>query len=227
MDAMGCPITLRDEKLAPLPRTGFAVKTHRQEYYAIITHLDAQIGRILDALDKTGQGNNTWIFFTADHGLACGHHGLMGKQNMYDESLRVPFIVAGPGVKAGQQITQPIYLQDIMATALEIAGAPHPPEVEFQSLLPALHGQATPARDSIYGAYLELQRAIIHDGWKLIAYPKAKILRLYHTAADPDEMQDLAADPTQAGRLRSLFQRLLGLQKNLGDALDLKSLEPL
>ena len=87
----------RDESLCTFPRSEYGVKVNRQEYYAIITHMDAQIDRILKQLDSTGQAENTWIFFTADHGLACGHHGLMGKQNMYDHSLRVPFIVVGPG----------------------------------------------------------------------------------------------------------------------------------
>ncbi|NJN05568.1 MAG: sulfatase-like hydrolase/transferase [Rhodobacteraceae bacterium] len=98
MEEIGSGTKLRDEKLGPFPRTEHAVKVHRQEYYALITHLDAQIGRILDTLDQSGQADSTWIFFTADHGLAVGHHGLFGKQNMYDHSVRVPFIVAGPGV---------------------------------------------------------------------------------------------------------------------------------
>ena len=85
---MGCGRGLRDEKLAPFPRTHHAVKVNRQEYYAIITHMDTQIGRILDALDKSGKKDNTYIFYGADHGLGVGQHGLMGKQNMYDHSLR-------------------------------------------------------------------------------------------------------------------------------------------
>ncbi|MEQ1853211.1 MAG: sulfatase-like hydrolase/transferase, partial [Chthoniobacteraceae bacterium] len=144
-DAIGCGPSLRDEKLGPFPRTEHAVKVHRQEYYAIITHMDAQVGRILDALEKNGQADNTWIFFTADHGLAIGHHGLFGKQNMYDHSLRVPFIVAGPGAKAGAKLDAPIYLQDAMATALDLAGVPKPGQVEFHSLLPLLRGEKSPA----------------------------------------------------------------------------------
>lgn len=226
-EAMGCGPTLRDEKLAHFPRTELAVKTHRREYYALITHLDAQIGRILDALEKSGQADNTWIFFTADHGLAVGHHGLIGKQNMYDHSLRVPFVVVGPGVKADAKIEAPIYLQDVMATALDLAAAPKPEQVEFQSLLPLLRGEKSPAaRESIYGAYLGLQRAVIHDGWKLILYPKAGVARLYHVAADPQEMKDLAGDPAQAARLRTLFQRLVALQNDLGDSLALSSAFP-
>jgi arylsulfatase A-like enzyme len=226
-DAIGCGPSLRDEKLAPFPRTEHAVKIHRQEYYAIITHMDAQIGRILDALKESGQAENTWIIFTADHGLAVGHHGLFGKQNMYDHSVRVPFIIAGPGAKADAKLDTPIYLQDAMATALDLAGVTKPKQVEFESLLPLLRGEKSPAaREAIYGAYLELQRAITHDGWKLIAYPKAKTLRLYHLANDPDEMRDLTADPAHTERRRALFLRLLAMQKELSDSLDLSAAFP-
>jgi arylsulfatase A-like enzyme len=220
--AIGCGPSLRDERLAPFPRTEHAVRVHRQEYYALITHLDAQIGRILEALEQSGQADNTWIFYTADHGLAVGHHGLFGKQNLYEHSLRVPFVVVGPGVAKGAIIDTPIYLQDVMPTALELAGAPQPEHVFFHSLLPLLRGEQTqPAYPSIYGAYLNLQRAVIHDGWKLILYPQAKAARLYHVAADPQELRDLATDPAQATRRRDLFARLQTLQRELGDSLDL------
>ena len=101
-DEIGCGADLRDERLAPFPRTAYAVKVHRQEYYAIISHMDAQIKRILEHLEETGQAGNTYIFFTADHGLSVGHHGLMGKQNMFDHSMRPPLIVAGPHVPGGR-----------------------------------------------------------------------------------------------------------------------------
>lgn len=221
-DAIGCGQGLRDEKLAPFPRTEHAVKVHRQEYLAILTHLDAQIGRILDALEKSGMAENTWIFLTSDHGLAVGQHGLMGKQNVYDHSLRVPFLVAGPGVKAGAVIDAPIYLQDVVPTALEIAGVDKPAHVEFESLLPALRGEAgQEVRDEIYGAYMMVQRAVIHDGWKLMIYPKAGIGRLYHLAEDPLEMRDLVDDPAHAVRRGELFKRLQAKQKALGDPLQL------
>ncbi|MDY0167009.1 MAG: sulfatase-like hydrolase/transferase [Thermoguttaceae bacterium] len=224
---IGCPPTLRDERLGPFPRTEHAVKVHRQEYYAIITHMDTQIGRILDALEKSGKRDNTWIFFTSDHGLAVGHHGLFGKQNMYDHSVRVPLLVVGPGVPAGKKIDSPVYLQDVMPTALELAGVPKPEHVDFHSLLPLVRGETdSHAYESIYGAYLGLQRAITHDGWKLIAYPKVPIVRLYHVAADPLEINDLAADPAQTERVKQLFARLLALQKEFDDPLDLREAFP-
>jgi choline-sulfatase len=226
-DDIGCAHKSRDEYLAPMPRTEHAVKVHRQEYYAAITHLDAQIGRILAALEQSGAAENTWIFFTADHGLAIGHHGLFGKQNMYEHSLRVPFIVVGPEAKPGAQIDAPIYLQDAMATSLALAGMAKPEQVEFQSLLPLLRGESSPAaREAIYGGYLALQRAVVHNGWKLIAYPQAKVVRLYHLEDDPLEMHDLAALQQFEQRKRKLFAQLIRLQKSYDDRLDLLAAFP-
>lgn len=226
-DAIGCGHRLRDESLAPMPRTEHAVKVHRQEYYALITHLDAQIGRILEGLQASGAADNTWVFFTADHGLAVGHHGLLGKQNLYDHSVRVPLVVVGPGVSQNRRIDAPVYLQDVMPTTLELAGVEPPEHVFFHSLLPLLQGrQKASAYESVYGAYLDLQRSVTHDGWKLIAYPKAGVLRLYHVAADPLEMRDLASHPEHAPRVAALLQRLLRLQAELGDVLDLRAVFP-
>ncbi len=224
-EEIGCGKNLRDERLAPFPRTPHAVKVHRQEYYAIITHMDEMVGRILDSLEATGKADNTWIFFTADHGLAVGQHGLMGKQNMYDHSVRVPFMVVGPGVKAGQKIDEPIYLQDVMPTTLELCGIEKPEHVEFHSLLPLLEGGKSPY-ESIYGCYLKKQRSIRTDRYKLIAYPDAKTLRLYDVKHDPHEIKDLATDPSMQGVIQELFTRLVGLQNDMNDDLDLSELAP-
>jgi len=221
-DAIGCSAALRDENLAAFPRTEYAVKVQRREYYAIISHLDAQVGRILDTLEASGEADHTWIFFTSDHGLAVGHHGLFGKQNMYDHSLRVPFIVVGPNVAAGEKIDAPIYLQDVLPTALELAGSSIPEHVEFQSLLPFFSkGSEAPRRRQIYGAYMSQQRAIIRDGWKLIVYPEVPVARLYDLAADPQEKNDLSHDPSQTERKRTLLQHLQEEQRSLQDELDL------
>jgi arylsulfatase A-like enzyme len=223
-EAIGAGKGLRDENLAPFPRDEFAVTVNRQEYYASITHMDTQVGRILDALEKSGKADNTWIIFTSDHGLACGHHGLMGKQNMYEHSLRVPFIVTGPGVKAGAKIDAPIHLQDAMATALDLAGADRE-GIEFQSVRPLLAGEKD-GLEAVYAAYTNLQRAVIHDHWKLILYPQAKVMKLFHLADDPHEMNDLAADRTMAARKKTLFAKFRELQQRYGDKLDLAAVFP-
>lgn len=228
-NAIGAGHGLRDEQLAPFPRTERAIKVHRREYYALVTHLDHQIGRILDTLEASDRADTTWIFFTADHGLAVGHHGLMGKQNQYDHSIRVPFVVVGPGVPAGVTDPTPIYLQDVMPTTLELAGVERPDHIFFQSLVPRLsrgHTSPAPPYESIYGSYLNLQRSVSHDGWKLVVYPKANVIRLYQLSEDPQETIDLADQPDHIVRMRDLFDRLTTLQQELGDSVDLTSLRP-
>ncbi|MFO1529733.1 MAG: sulfatase-like hydrolase/transferase [Kiritimatiellia bacterium] len=142
-EAMGLgPATdkaLRDEALAPFPRTEQAIRVHRGEYYALVTHLDVQIGRILDTLREQGLAEKTVVILTSDHGLAVGRHGLMGKQSLYQHSVRVPFLIAGPGIPAGGSVDARIYLQDAMATALDLAGA-DAGGVDFKSVLPLLRG---------------------------------------------------------------------------------------
>ncbi len=217
-----CGKQLRDEKLMPYPRTEYAVKVNRQEYFASITHMDDQIGRILDALQKSGKADNTYIIFTADHGLAVGHHGLAGKQNMYDDSVRVPFMIVGPGIKNGQKINVPVYLQDAMATSLDLAKAPKPDHVEFNSLMPLLRGETTEHYKAIYGAYMNTQRMVTMNGWKLIHYPTIQVSRLFNLKADPQEMNDLANNPEYAAKLKELHAALDGLNKEMGDPVGLQ-----
>ena len=186
--------------------------------------MDHQIGRILDHLKKTKQERNTYIVFTADHGLAVGHHGLMGKQNMYDHSVRVPFIVVGPDVAKDATNDSNIYLQDVMPTTLELAGMEKPEHVEFHSLLPLLNGEQKESNyPAVYGAYLENQRSVRAFGYKMILYPTAKKVRLYHLESDPEEAIDLSEDPSTADIQKKLFAALLELQKEMADSLDLTS----
>jgi len=216
----------RDESTAPSPRTKHGVQVNRSEYYAIITHLDVQVGRILDALEKTGKADETWIVFTADHGLGVGHHGLMGKQNMYDHSVRVPFVVVGPNISSDHTITVPIYLQDIMPTTLELAGVDKPDHVDFKSILPLLTDNTADHHGAIYTAYRDEQRAVTDNGYKLIVYPTYPVARLYHLDSDPDETVDLAGDIASKPIMKKLFAKLLELQNKFDDKLDLKSAFP-
>jgi len=222
-EEIGCGPSLRDEKLAPFPRTEYAVKVHRQEYYAIISHLDKQIGRILDHLERTGQADNTYIFFSADHGLSVGQHGLMGKQNMYDHSLRPPMLVVGPDVPAGQHLDMAVYLQDIMATTIDYAGAKVPEWVDFNSLRPFIEGDKSSTNyPAVYGAYMDLQRMVRMDDYKLIVYPYAGVVRLFDLVNDPQEMHDLSRGDSRRERIISMFSRLEKLQAEMGDTLNLR-----
>jgi arylsulfatase A-like enzyme len=202
---IGAGRDLRDEFLAPFPRDEHAVKVHRQEYYAIITHMDTQVGRILDALEKSGKADNTWIIFTSDHGLAWGITDSLESRTCMTTACACPSSSRGPGVKAGAKIDAPIYLQDVMATALDLAEADKE-GIEFRSLLPLLKGEDG-GLDAVYAAYTETQRAVIDDGWKLILYPKAKTARLFNLAEDPQERNDLAGGAALEGRKKSLLKK--------------------
>jgi choline-sulfatase len=143
---------------------------------------------------------------------------------MYDHSTRVPFIVAGPDLEAGKRIDAPVYLQDITASTLDLAGVEKPDHVEFTSVMPVARGEKTEhVYDAIYGAYLQLQRSVTLDGYKLILYPRAARSRLYNLEADPLERVDLADKPEHRRTKKRLFQRLLQLQEQMGDKLDLKT----
>lgn len=221
-DEIGCGEGLRDERLAPFPRTEYAVKVNRREYYAIITHMDEQIGKILDELKKSGKADNTYIFFTADHGLAVGEHGLLGKQNMYDHSMRVPFVVIGPDIPADSKVVADIYYQDVMASALDIAGMEKPDYVRYNSVMDLARGERTESYyDAIYGCYIDLQRMIRKNGFKLIVYPKAEETRLFDLENDPWEINDLSGNPDYYNVKTELFNELIDLQDKMNDDLDL------
>ena len=226
-EKIGSGRDLRDERLMPFPRTPYAVKVNRLEYNAITTHMDTQIGRILKALKETGRMDNTYIFFTADHGLSIGAHGLAGKQNLYDISIRVPFMVVGPGIPKNKKIDADVYLQDVMATALDLAGAPTPDSLFFHSVMPLIkEGRTQSCYPAIYGAYLNYQRMIRKDGYKLIVYPQVPVVLLYDLKKDPDEMHNLAQEPAYKRKVKELFADLEKLQETMKDTLNLKRFFP-
>lgn len=224
-DGMGCGHSLRDEALAPFPRTKFATKAHIREYYALITHMDIQIGKILDRLEATGKMDNTYIIFTSDHGLAIGRHGLIGKQSQFEHSIRAPFMIMGPNIPKGEKIPEDIYLQDAMATSLDIAGIEKPDYVFFNSVLPIINGsQKVSSYDAIYNGYIDLQRMIRKDGFKLIVYPKIEKVLLFDMVNDPNEMKDLSEKPEYQDKVKSLFKSLIQLQKDMKDPLDISNI---
>lgn len=224
-DDMGCGPNLRDEALAPFPRTEYATKVHIKEYYSIITHLDTQIGKVLDRLEATGKMDNTYIIFTADHGLAIGKHGLIGKQSQFDHSIRAPFMIMGPNIPENKKVSEDIYLQDAMATSLELASVEKPEYVFFNSILDLATGKQTDGNyQAIYNGYVDLQRMIRKDGFKLIIYPKIKKVLLFDLNKDPEEMHNLADDEAYKTKVATLFKDLVQLQKDMNDPLDLTSI---
>ena len=207
----------RDEILAPYPRTPEIIRVHLQEYYAIITHLDAEMGRVLDALDASGQAANTVVIFTSDQGLAVGQHGLMGKQSLYEHSLRMPFVMAGPGIPKGKRNDALFNMQSLFATTCEMAEVPVPATVEFPSIVPLITGAKKQLTDALYGAFINQQRAVRTADWKLIRTPKAGEVQLFDVKRDPWETRNLAAERKHAATVAMLDARLRGLMSEMKD----------
>ncbi|MEN9632805.1 MAG: hypothetical protein RL077_1209 [Verrucomicrobiota bacterium] len=208
----------RDERIVPAPRTAEEVKKERAIYFTLVENVDRQVGKIVQALEETGQLGHTIIIVTSDHGLALGSHGLMGKQNQYDHTINVPLLMAGPGIPTGQRFAAQCYLRDLYPTICELTGLMVPPSVQGLSLVPVLRGEKTEVRDAIFGYFTETQRMIrMTDGWKLIWYPKIEKLQLFDLANDPSEQRDLAAAPGQAERIERMKGRLGQWQREHND----------
>jgi len=113
-----------------------------------------------------------------------------------------------------------------MATSLELAGVPKPEHVQYHSLMPLVAGRAVRPYDAIYGAYKDLQRSVTMESFKLILYPKIGQVLLYNVESDPHELHDMASSPAHAATIRRLFAKLLALQEETGDTLDLRAVYP-
>lgn len=201
---------IRDEVLAPFPRTPEVVREHLRQYYAMITHMDAQIGRILDTLDETGERENTIIIFAGDHGLAVGQHGLLGKQNLYEHSMRAPLTISGPGIPAGQTSDALAYLFDIYPTACELAGLSAPSTVDGESLAPIMRGDRESVRDFVFLLYKNKQHAVRDERYKLIRYTVGDeiTMQLFDLTTDPYETSNRIDDPA-LGPVRSRLEALM------------------
>ncbi len=197
----------RDEVLLPIPRTAALVRADIAAYYAVISHMDAQIGRILTALDQAGKTDETIIVFCSDHGLAMGSHGLRGKQNMYEHTIGVPLIFAGPTIPKGAVVTGQAYLRDIFPTLCELAGLPLP-DVDGKSQVSVIQGKAATMYEFVVGYFRDSQRMIRTDRWKLIEYPLAKQTQLFDLVNDPHELDNRIDDPQQAKRASRLKHQL-------------------
>lgn len=219
-------LVIRDELLAPFPRTAAVVRQHLADYYSYITFMDEQIGRILDALRASGQYENTLLVFSSDNGLAIGSHGLFGKQNLYEHSTHQPLIIAGPGIPSDQRSAAFCYLQDVFPTLAELAGVAGPEGHEGLSLVPLIRGRTTQHRDSIFTAYRHLQRAVRDERWKLIVYPQVNKTQLFDLLNDPAETKDLAADPAHTAEVARLTALLKDWQMKLDDQQPLTSAKP-
>jgi arylsulfatase A-like enzyme len=211
-------MTIRDEQLLPWPRPPDAVRSMIADYYRYISYLDSQIGRVLDALEASPYAKNTIVVFAADSGVARGSHGLIGKQNLYElDSVRVPLIIAGPGIAANQRNEAMCYLFDVLPTLGKICGVAAPPESEGIDLGAALRDPAAPGRTQLLFAYKNVQRAILQGNSKLIRYPYANQTQLFDLQLDPFEENNLADQPEQAGQVAAMTALLRQEMERFGD----------
>ena len=240
---------VRDENLVEgvmTQRNEIVIRNEKGKDYACIEDMDYQIGRVIEALKLSGEIDNTYIFFTSDHGIAIGKHGLIGKQNLYEHSWRIPLIVTGPKIKKNKKIKGNIYLSDILPTLCEIAGIDIPKTVDGKSFNSILEGKRKKIRDVMYGAYSGGTkpgiRAIKKNNWKLIKYDvmngNIQKNQLFNLKNNPNELLiehhrrdvveatgnnpknyqvNLAHDPKFKRKLKKMEKLLFEKMVNVGD----------
>ena len=202
------------------------VERNLHGYYAHISALDHQFGRLLEALDESGQRKNTIVVYTSDHGDMCGSHGMMDKHYcLYDDILRVPLLVRWPGLtKAGQTVDAPVVHEiDLAATFAEIATGGVPENMQGESLRGVLRGESEPrshAVASYHGSQFGLfsSRSIRDAQWKYV-WNLTDVDELYDLTNDPWELRNLAGEADHQDRLRALRAALARELEDLGDPL--------
>jgi arylsulfatase A-like enzyme len=207
-------LRIRDEMLAPFPRTPDDTRKQLCDYYGMVSSQDAQVGRILAALEATGQADNTIIVYTGDHGLAIGSHGLFGKQNVYEHSARIPMILTGPGIPHAERSDALAYGFDIFPTLCQLLQIRPPETIEGKSLGSILSGRESRVRESSFHTYIHrgkgTQHAVNDTRWKHIRYDVKDQTheQLFDLKNDPQEIHDLSKDPAAAAELPRM-QKLL------------------
>jgi arylsulfatase A-like enzyme len=219
-------MNIRDEKLLPHPRPPEQVQALIADYYRYISYLDMLIGRVLDALEASPYAKNTIVVFAADSGVARGSHGLIGKQNVYEHSMRVPLIVAGPGIAEGKTSAALCYLFDVLPTLGKLCGVAAPNRGDYFDFSATLADPAKPARSQMLFAYKNVQRAVRDERWKLIRFPLVDKTLLFDLQNDPNEVTNLADKPAYAGKVQELLALLAQQQKLHDDLAPLTVAEP-
>jgi choline-sulfatase len=182
-------------------------------YCACVEFVDDCIGRLLDGLQRARCLDNTCVVYTSDHGDMAAEHGLWWKRTYYEASAGVPLLIAGPDIERGTCISTPVELVDLLPTCCDWAGIATPDGLDGESLTPLLCGQAEmrrkrTARSELLGERPETQFRMLRDGrWKLVEFPNAPP-RLFDLESDPEELEDLAADPPPEAPLPEMSAQL-------------------
>ncbi len=196
--------------------TAEQVERQRRYYMANVTMIDAQVGAVVDALERRGVLDETVIVFTSDHGDCLNDHGHIQKWSMYEPSVRVPAIVAGPGVVGDRRVEGLTSLFDLGPTVLELAGLAPPEWMEARTLLPALRGEDFAGREYAFSEHArdmvlqqtELMTMVRDERYKLIEFVDHDDGQLFDLDDDPHEMVNLWDDPAHAGE-RARLSRVI------------------
>jgi len=209
---------VRDETLAAYPRTPDEVRRHIAEYYGMISHLDNELGKVLGALKDKGLEEDTIVVFAGDNGLALGQHGLMGKQNHYEHSIRIPLIFSGPGIPKNERRDTYVYLLDIYPTLCDMIGVDIPITVEGKSMKEAIEKEGINIRDTLYFAYSDAIRSVKDYRYKLIEYiaDNMNVTQLFDLKNDTYETKDLHGDE----KYKAIEEKLRGELNNYRDSWD-------
>jgi arylsulfatase A-like enzyme len=215
----------RDEFLSKHPRTPEDIRNQLADYYALVSHMDDAIGKVLNKLKEKGLDKNTIVIFAADNGLALGSHGLMGKQNLYEHSMKVPLIFSGLSIPKSQTNSSMTYLLDIFPTVSEYVGLKAPEKVDGISLKNVIQNKGNVHRNSILTAYIDAHRAVRNENFKLIVYPKINHKQLFDLKNDPHELVNLAEKAEYKKTVEELTMLMKSQQNELGDSLPLTAKE--
>ncbi len=241
---------LRDETKVEGVLTSRSEATIRNETgraYACIENIDHEVGRVLNKLQSMKELDNTYVIFTSDHGMSVGRHGLVGKQNLYEHTWRVPFLVRGPGIQSGSEASGFIYLMDVLPTICDLAGIDKPKGADGMSFRSILEGDKDRIRETLYGVYCGgtkpgMRSLKTADGWKLIKYDvmdgAVHVTQLFNLKENPNEFLkehqapevvaltgnkpeahqvNLADDPRYSKKRKELEELLLSEQRRLDD----------
>ncbi len=181
-------------------------------YLACISFMDAQVGRVVEALEKTGRADNTIIVLWSDHGWHLGEKLMTGKNTLWNESTRVPLLFAGPGIVAGQNCARPAELLDIFPTLLELAGLPARADLEGHSLVPQLKDAKAEREWPAITTHNQGNHSIRTEEWRYIRYADGSE-ELYDEKADFNEWNNLAQDPKHAATKAQLAKWLPKVDK--------------
>ena len=218
-------LNVRDETLAPWPRTQKVIKSSLKEYYGLIHHIDDRVGDLIKHLKKYNLFDNTLIIYAADNGLALGSHGLLGKQNLYEHSTKVPLIISGPGIPKDFKSEALVYLFDLFPTIIEYLKFEKPKGIDGKSLMKIIKQKEKKVRSNLYTAYRNTVRAVRNKKWKLIYYPQIDFKQLYNLEIDSQELNNLADYKEYKPKLNEMMNLLKIYKEEYDDTINLNPIK--